>query len=273
MYSECNKTLTMDLRTLEFEIKEQVAYLWLDRPDKRNALNIDMLSELLSLFRSIGGQQDLRILVLRGRGKVFSAGADLAIMSDISQKTDIDLQSEAALFFDCFESLYRLHIPVICYAHGAVHGGANGLLAASDFVLSSEDTRFSFSEVRLGLVPATVAPFILRRMGSVKTRQCLISGKVLSGNEAFGSGLVDQIVSQKDADREIEKLIGLLKHNAPGAVKMTKKLLVDIEHKNINGELKALTTDLIAYARKSDEAREGLDAFFNKRIPIWGYKE
>ena len=259
----------MDLNTIEFSIKDQVANIWLNRPDKRNALNAAMLTELLSLFKSISVQKEARILVLRGRGKVFCAGADLAIMSEISQKTDEDLQSEATLFFDCFESLYRLPIPVICYAHGAVHGGANGLLAASDFVLSTLDTRFSFSEVSLGLVPATVAPFVLRRMGSVKTRQCMISGEIMDGAEAYKSGLVDHLVRQEDAEEEIENLTGLLKQNAPGAVMMTKKLLVDIEHKEISGELRALTAEMIARARRSDEAKEGLDAFFSKRIPNW----
>jgi methylglutaconyl-CoA hydratase len=263
----------MDLNTIEFSIREQVAYIWLNRPEKRNALNAAMLAELSSLFESISGQQEARILVLRGRGKVFCAGADLAFMGDISNKSEGVLQEEAALFFDCFESLYRLPVPVICFAHGGVHGGANGLVAASDFVLCTEDTRFSFSEVRLGLVPATVAPFVLRRMGSVKTRQYMISGEIMDGMEAYSGGLVDHLVRQEDADREIEKLAGLLKQNAPGAVSMTKKLLIDIEHKAINRELRSMTTEMITRARDSDEAREGLDAFFNKRTPNWRNKE
>jgi methylglutaconyl-CoA hydratase len=263
----------MDLNTIEFSIKDQVAYLWLNRPEKRNALNADMLAELKFLFESISNQKEARIVVLRGRGKVFCAGADLDLMSDVDQKSDVELREEAALFFDCFEGLYSLTIPVICYAHGAVHGGANGLLAASDFVLSTEDTRFSFSEVSLGLVPATVAPFVLRRMGIVKTRQCIISGTVMDGFEALSGGLVDHLVSHEQADAEIKKLAGLIKQNAPGAVMMTKKLLVDIEHKEINGELRALTTEIIARSRKSDEAKEGMQAFFSKRSPNWRNKE
>jgi len=263
----------MDLKTIEFSIKDQVAYLWLNRPEKRNALNAEMLVELISLFESISRQKEARILVLRGRGKVFCAGADLEVMSDIAGKSDEVLKEEAALFFECFESLYRLTIPVICYAHGAVSGGANGLLAASDFALSTEDTRFSFSEVRLGLVPATVAPFVLRRMGSVKTRQCMISGEIMGGNEAYSNGLVDHLVTHEHADIEIERLTGLIKQNAPGAVMMTKKLLIDIEYKDLNGELRTLTTELIARSRKSEEAKEGMLAFFSKRIPYWRNKE
>jgi methylglutaconyl-CoA hydratase len=263
----------MDLNNIEFSMKDQVAYLWLNRPAKRNAMNADMLGELISLLRSLSNEGDARVLVLRGHGKVFCAGADLAFMSDTAQKSEDELKAEASLFFDCFESLFRLPLPVICYAHGAVHGGANGLVAASDFVLSTIDTRFSFSEVSMGLVPATVAPFVLRRMGAVKARQCMISGKIMDGTQAYSSGLVDQLVNHEHADGEIGKLIRLIKQNAPGAVNMTKKLIVDIENQPITGELRALTTDIIASSRRGMEAREGIDAFFNKRIPNWQIKE
>lgn len=263
----------MDFKTIEFSIQDQVARLWLNRPEKRNALNADMLHELRSLFESLSGQEEARALVIRGHGKVFCAGADLVFMSDVAKKSDEKLKAEGALFYDCFESLYRLSIPVICYAHGAVHGGGNGLLAASDFVFSTENTRFSFSEVGLGLVPATVAPFVLRRMGTIKARQYMISGKVMDGREAFSAGLVDHLVSDVQAEMEIEKLTTLLKQNAPGAVKKTKELFVDLEYRLISGDLKDLTTDIIAHARRGEEAREGLDAFFSKRMPNWVIKK
>jgi methylglutaconyl-CoA hydratase len=259
----------MNFNNIEFSIQDHVARLSLNRPDKRNALNAAMLAELLSVFGSVSCHGEVRVLVIRGKGKVFSAGADLAFMSDISQKTDEELRADAALFFDCFERLYRMPIPVICYAHGAVHGGANGLLAASDFVLCNDDTRFSFSEVRLGLVPATVAPFVIRRMGIVKARQFMISGGVMDGTEAHACGLIDHLVRPEDAKGEIEKLIDLIKLNAPEAVSMTKKLMMDIEYRAITAELRELTTDLIARVRQTDEAREGMDAFFKKRFPNW----
>jgi methylglutaconyl-CoA hydratase len=261
------------VNTIEFLMKDQVAFLWLNRPDKRNAMNADMLGELTALLGTLSTEKEARVLVLRGHGRVFSAGADLAFMSETDQKSDEELKAEAVLFYDCFESLYRLPLPVICYAHGAVHGGGNGLLAASDFVLSTADTRFSFSEVRLGLVPATVAPFVLRRMGVVRARQCMISGEIMDGNEAYACGLVDRLVNPEQADGEIGKLINQLKQNAPGAVNMTKKLIIDIENMAVTGDLRALTTEFIARARRGTEAREGLDAFFNKRIPNWQIKE
>lgn len=263
----------MNFTSIEFSIDDQVACLWLNRPEKRNALNGKILGELISVFGLLSKKPEARILVLRGRGKVFCAGADLALMSDISGKSDLDLQAEATLFFDCFDSLYRLPMPVICYAQSAVHGGGIGLVAASDFVFSTADTRFSFSEVGLGLVPATVAPFVVRRMGGFKARQYMISGQEMDGTEAFSVGLVDHVVRQEEAEAEIEKMTGLLKENAPGAVSMTKKLLVDIENKHVTKELRLLTTEIIAKARLSDEAREGLDAFFNNRIPNWRTRE
>jgi len=263
----------MDFKTIEFSIKDQVGWLWLNRPEKRNALNAEMLKELRSLFESLSGQTEARALVIRGHGRVFCAGADLVFMSDVTRKSDEELKAEAGLFFDCFESLYRLSVPVICYAQGAVHGGGNGLLAASDFVFSQENARFSFSEVGLGLVPATVAPFVLRRMGTVSARQCMISGKVMNGKEAFDVGLVDQLVLQDEVEKELEKLLELLKQNAPGAVKKTKELFAYMEYKLISRELKDATVGIIADARRGEEAREGLDAFFQKRMPNWVTKK
>jgi methylglutaconyl-CoA hydratase len=263
----------MILKTVEFSIDDHVANLWLSRPDKRNALNITMLDELTGLFKELSKGLDARILILRGRGKVFSAGADLALMSDVSGKSDKDLQAEAARFFDCFDSLYRIPMPVICYAHGAVHGGANGLVATSDFVFSTADTRFSFSEVKLGLVPATVAPFVVRRMDGFKARQYMISGQEFNGTNALASGLVDRLIIPGEADQKITKITGLLKQNAPGAVSTTKKLLIDLEHRPVTSETRDLTTALIARARRSDEAKEGLKSFFNKSKPYWRIKD
>ena len=259
----------MDFSTIELSVKKGVAHLWLNRPDKRNALNAEMLTELSACFQSLSRQGEARMLMVRGHGKVFCAGADLAFLSDISEKTDQDLQAEAALFFDCFEGLYRLPLPVLCYAHGAVHGGANGLLAASDFVFADRDTKFSFSEVRMGLVPATVAPFVIRRMGISKAKQYMLSGQVFDAREAREAGLVDHLVHKETGEAEMEKQIRLLKLNAPGAVGMTKKLLHELEGKEITGELRSLTAEIIAGARRTDEAREGIDAFFNKRHPNW----
>jgi methylglutaconyl-CoA hydratase len=259
----------MEFRTIEFSIIDQVAHLWLNRPDKRNALNAAMLGELRSCFESLIHQEEARILVIRGRGPVFCAGADLSLMRETSDKSERDLQSEAALFYDCFDSLYHLPLPVICHAHGAVHGGGNGLLAASDFVLTSEDTRFSFSEVRLGLVPATVAPFVLHRMGILRAKQAMLSGSEMRGSEARAFGLVDRLVEPEEAEAAIRQLVDQLKKNAPGALKMTKRLLNDIEHKEIGREMRILTTQLIARARRLEEAWEGIEAFFSKRLPNW----
>jgi methylglutaconyl-CoA hydratase len=259
----------MEFSTIELSVQERVARLWLNRPAKRNALNADMLNELTACFQSLSRLGEAQILVIQGHGKVFCAGADLAFMSDTSQKTDTDLKAEATLFFDCFESLYRLPVPVLCYVHGAVHGGANGLLAASDFVFADQDTKFSFSEVRMGLVPATIAPFVIRRMGIIRARQYMLSGQLFDAREACEAGLVDHRLKPETGKAEMEEMIGLLRQNAPGAVGMTKKLLHDIEGQAITRELRAMTAEVIAGARRTDEAREGIDAFFSKRQPNW----
>ena len=178
----------MKFSTLNINRSNEVLYCWLNRPDKRNALNKEMLDELKALFNSVEAERQIRVLVLRGSGPVFSAGADLSMMSDVSGRSEAELKREAGLFFDCFDALYRLPVPTICYVQGGVHGGANGLVAACDFTLSDKATKFSFREVRLGLVPAAVAPFVVRRTGTMNARRMMLGAAVFGCDEGiFGT--------------------------------------------------------------------------------------
>jgi len=249
-----------------------VIFCSLNRPEKRNALNEQLLKDLRTLCISLEEKQDIRGLVLRGRGKVFSAGADLAMMSDVSAKTENELKHEAGLFYDCFESLYRLSIPTICFAHGGVHGGANGLLSVCDFTLCDPLTTFSFAEVRLGLVPATVAPFVLRRTGFVNARKLMLGASNFNGREASAYGLIDIICTEAEAEKKILDLLGEILANSPSAVRKTKKLLLNIQDNPDHSGLRELCTGLIAKTRLSDDAKEGISAFFEKRDPSWKSK-
>ncbi len=259
----------MEFNTLDTNILNEVLFCRLNRPDKRNALNREMLNELLKLFESTAKVQGVRVLVLRGSGKVFSAGADLSQMSDVSGKDFEELQKEAGLFYDCFDALYRLPIPTVCYAHGGVHGGANGLLAACDYTLAEKGTVFSFGEVRLGLIPATVAPYIIDRTGLARARRMLLGGHSFTGRDALEWGLIDQLCLAEEADEKIRELTEKILQNAPGAMKETKRLLLQIGNPRDPGELRDFCTGMIASQRLSEEAREGIEAFFSKRKPGW----
>ncbi len=262
----------MNFTTLKIDIRDEIVFCSLNRPEKRNALNESLLRDLKTLCISLEERQDIRGLVLQGTGKVFSAGADLSMMSDISGKTKNELKKEAGLFYDCFESLYRLSIPTICYARGGVHGGANGLLSACDFALCDPGTSFSFAEVKLGLVPATVAPFVVRRTGIMNARKLMIGGETISGAEAHSYGLIDILCKEAEAEKVIMDLLGQILGNSPKAVRWTKKLLLDIEDSPDHSGLKELCAGLIAEIRLSEDAREGISAFFEKRNPLWKSK-
>jgi methylglutaconyl-CoA hydratase len=259
----------MKFRTLKIKTGKEVLNCWLNRPGKRNALNLVMLAELVQLFRLVEEDRKVRIFVLRGSGEVFSAGADLSMMSDVSVKNESELKAEAGLFFDCFDGLHRLPVPTICYAHGGVHGGANGLVAACDYALADAGTQFSFREVSLGLVPATVAPFVVRRTGLMHARRMMLWGQVFGGEEALEAGLVDLLCTPGEAGKKIDELCGQILRNAPDAVSETKNLLISLEDPATSAELKQFCTGLIARTRLSAEAREGIAAFFEKREPAW----
>jgi len=259
----------MNFRTLKIEISNKVLSCELARPEKRNALSLEMLGELLSLFNEIGKMQESRLFLLKGSGKVFSAGADLSQMSDVSGKSEKELIREAGIFYDCFNALYSLPIPSICYVHGGVHGGANGLVAACDFTLADPATRFSFGEVKLGLVPATVAPFVVRRTGIVNAKKMMLGGFVFGGDEAVKMGLIDYLCAKSNAREKIREISEQIFQNAPDAVSTTKKLLLAIDESIDKEDLRALCTGIIARSRLSDEASEGIDAFYMKRNPGW----
>lgn len=259
----------MDFKTLKIHKEGPVLVGRLNRPDKRNALSLELLEELLGLFRAVDASDDFRVFVLRGEGKVFSAGADISMMAGVEGKTQEDLRREAGLFYDCFDALHRLKIPTICYAHGGVHGGANGLLAASDIVLCESECRFSFGEVRLGLIPATVAPFVVRRTGIARARKMMLGGHVFGSGEALEAGLADYLCPPNEADARLAELIDHILCSAPGALQETKRFLLQMTDPADAEGMRDLCVGLIARARMSEEAREGIQAFFSKRDPGW----
>lgn len=254
--------------TLKIQQKESAILCSLNRPGKRNALSVQMLEELLHFLQEVYTGDRAGVLVLLGNGKTFSAGADLSMMADTDQREKEEIIAEAGLFYDCFDTLYRMPIPSIAYAHGGVHGGANGLLAACDFSICDPATRFSFREVRFGLVPATVAPFVVRRTGITRAKQWMLGACEFDAAQAMQAGLIDMIIDREDSIPRILELSANLGRNAPGAVSATKKLLLDLGDK-ADHDLRKFCTGLIAQARMTDEAREGITAFFEKREPAW----
>lgn len=262
----------MDFKTIIVEINDQsVASLTLNRPERHNAFNEKVIAEIREAIKFLDSHESVRAVVLKGNGKSFSAGADLEWMKRAAKFSKKENEADAMALSNMFHALNTLSKPVIALAHGAIMGGGTGLLSCADIVFSTADATFAFSEVRLGLVPATISPFVIAAIGARQARRYMLTGEKFDGRVAESLGLVHQLVPFADdlagsAARFIEKHILA---SGPGAVASTKVLIRDVAGKPIDDKLRAMTAKKIAEVRTSDEAAKGLAAFFEKRRPDW----
>ncbi len=252
--------------TVKISIEDGVMTVAMNRPEVHNAMNQTMIAELTEIFLSVN-DEEIRCIVLRGNGKSFCAGADLNYMKAIAgfgfEENKRDGEKLAALF----GAVYNCPVPTVAIVHGAAFGGANGLLAACDIVLADENTKFAFSEVKLGIAPATIAPFVIKRTGEFGAKELMITGRRFSAAEAERRHLVNYALPQKDIDIKLNQIINEIKTAAPNAVKATKQLI----HNVISNKTDIInyTSELIAQLRASKEGQEGMNAFFEKRKPYW----
>ena len=246
-----------------------VTTIELNRPEVHNAMNDVMISELKEAFDQAGKRDNTRVIILRGRGKSFCAGADLNYMKSIAafgfEENAKDSQKLAALF----KSVYDCPVPTIALVHGSAFGGANGLLAACDIVIAERNTTFAFSEVKLGIAPATIAPFVIRRIGEFGAKELMLTGKRFKSAEAEKWNLVNHVVEENKLEETLEIITNQLLSSGPQAIKETKKLIEKVVDSNNMDELINYTTNIIASLRASDEGQEGMAAFLEKRKANW----
>ncbi len=249
----------------------QTATIWLNRPEKHNALNAEMISELTEAFRELGEKPETRVLVLRGKGKSFCAGADLQYMKSIAHAGKEENYKDAFRLASLFEGIYTCPKPVIAIVHGAVYGGANGLSAACDIVVAQSETVFAFSEVKLGITPATISPYVIKRCGEAAARELMLTGRRFDAADAYRFLLANKLFHN---DEELETILKAftaeLLAAAPGAIHACKELISDVvSNKKNTAEMMEDTANRIAMQRASEEGQEGLAAFFEKRKPRW----
>ena len=251
-------------------INDGVARLELNRPEKHNAFNAEMIAELTAAFTLLAEQQSLRLVILRGNGPSFSAGADLHYMKEISGFGYEENLRDAQKLAGLFETVKNCAVPVMAVVHGAVFGGANGLSAACDIVLAHENTVFAFSEVKLGITPATISPFVIARCGEAAARELMLTGRKFTASEAYRFMLVNQVFQSENQEELISTYIRQLLSSGPMALKACKTLIQKVTepHKE-KAEILNFTTKQIAELRASEEGQEGLAAFFDKRKPNW----
>lgn len=262
-----------DFQTIQLDFDPRgFATLWLDRADKNNAFNATMIRELIDALDRVKDHPELRFLILRGRGKHFSAGADLAWMREAAE-LDYDANlTDAHELGELMYNLYHLPLPTLAVVQGAAFGGAVGLAACCDIAIGAEDALFSLSEVRIGLAPAVISPFVVKAIGERAARRYALSAERFDGLRARELGLLAETYPAAELDAALERWIADLQLNSPQAMKATKDLLGEVGSAELSPALRRHTESAIARLRVSQEGQEGLRAFLEKRSPAWQEK-
>jgi methylglutaconyl-CoA hydratase len=253
------------LRTV---LDDSVLTVTLDRPQVHNAMNPQLISHLTRLFREIGARDDVRVVILTGSGRTFCAGADLAAMRAAA---DYDFQQNVAdgqTIFDLMVAVDRCSKPVIGRINGSAIGGGTGLVSCCDIAIAVQEAEFAFSEVRLGLTPAVISPFILRKIGPGYARELFLTGERFDAAKALQIGLIHQITSEETLGDAVNQKVDLLLQGAPEAQAVVKELLRMGDFQSIDVQ-RVATAEILARRRDSWEGREGMSAFLEKRKPDW----
>lgn len=255
--------------TLTINIAHRIGVIWMTRADVRNAFNETTIAELTEAFRSLGADPGVRAVVLAAEGPAFCAGADLDWMRRMAQYSHEENRADAMKLATMLRTIYECPKPVIARVHGAAFAGGVGLVAACDIAIASLNAEFSLTETRLGLIPATIAPYVIRAMGANQARRYFLTAEKFDASEAFRIGLVHNIVPPDDLDAAVNELLGTLMLTSAEAVTEAKRLVRDMAFQPIGDAIVADTAERIASIRKSADGREGIASFLEKRKARW----
>jgi len=251
-----------------------VATVTMNRPEVHNAFNDALISALAEAFARLGADERVRLIRLEGAGKSFCAGADLDWMKAAASYTEGENHADAQRLSDMLHTVNRCSKPTLALVQGAALGGGVGLVACADIAIAVRNAKFGFSEVRLGLIPATIAPYAVAKIGEAAARRYFLTGERFEADAAAGIGLVQQTVgSEADLGTAAERMVERLLAGAPGAQAAAKDLIASVKHRAIDACLRDDTAARIAARRTTDEAREGMAAFLDKRKPDWAAEE
>jgi len=252
------------------EIDERgVARLTLNRPDLHNAFDDSLIADLTSSVARLGADPKVRVLVIAGAGKSFSAGADLNWMRAVAANDEASNLADARKLAKLMHTLDRLSKPTIARVHGAALAGGTGIVACCDIVIASRSAKFGLSEVRLGIIPAVISPYVIAAIGQRAARRYFVSGERFGADEAHRLGLVSDLVNDIDLDTRVEQVVVDLLANGPCAMAEAKALCFDVGGQRIDEAMIEDTALRIARLRASPEGQEGLTAFLEKRKPRW----
>ena len=246
-----------------------VATVVLNRPEVRNAFNDELIAELSEVFTRLGDDARVRAIVLAANGPAFCAGADLNWMRRMADYTRDEHVEDAGKLAFMLRTLYECPKPTIARVQGDVYAGGMGLVAACDMAVSVDTAHYCLSEVKLGLIPATISPYVIRAMGPRAAHRYFLTAERFTAAEALRIGFVHEVVPVEALDATVSDMVGALISASPNAVRACKKLVLDVAEREINAALIAATVEGIADIRASDEGKEGVQSFLNKRKPNW----
>lgn len=258
-----------DFTTLELHLDGPVARIWLNRPEMRNAIDDVFIRELGEAFTQAQAADGVRAVVLGGRGPAFCAGANLNWMKRAASFTPEQNLQDAAGLPRMLRTLADSRLPVIARIQGDVYAGGMGLVSVCDVAISADSAHYCLSEVKIGLIPATISPYVIRAMGARAAQRYFLTAERFTAAEAHRVGLVHEVVPADALDAKVDEVLKNILAAAPGAVAESKRLLRDVTGQPIDDELAAETVRRIAALRASEEGQEGLRAFLEKRKPAW----
>ena len=258
--------MTNALQTIQ---QGAVLTITLSRPDIRNAFNDEVIAEITAAFQDAASRADVRAVVLAAEGPAFCAGADLNWMRRMADYSDAENLADAGQLAEMLRVIYECPKPTIACVQGDVYAGGMGLVAACDMAVSVDTAKFCLSEVRLGLIPATISPYVIRAMGARAAHRYFLTAERFDAQEAHRIGLVHAVTSGDGLDAKVAEITQALVNASPAAVKACKQLVQDVAGCEISAKLIARTVQGIADSRSSDEGKEGVQSFLQKRKPSW----
>ncbi len=259
----------MNWQTLDVKIEGRVATVTLNRPDVRNAFNETTIAEITQVFSELGADDKLRAIVLAANGPAFCAGADLNWMKKMAGFSRNENLADATQLADMLRTIHACPKPVVAKVQGDCYAGGMGLVAACDIAVASTEAKFCLSEIKLGLVPAMISPYVIRAIGETNARRYFLTGEVFDAAEAYRIGFVHDIAPPEELDGTVNAILGHLVAGGPQAMGECKSLIRAVAGRPIDAALAEETAARIARRRASDEAQEGIASFFEKRKPSW----
>lgn len=259
----------MSYNTIEVLVDGMVGRVMLNRPDVRNAFNDTTIAEMTRAFRELGADDSVRAIVLAARGPAFCAGGDLNWMQKMAAYTHDENHADAMQLAEMLRTIYCCPKPTVAKVQGDCYAGGMGLVAACDIAIANEAIHFCLSEVKLGLIPATISPYVIKAMGENAARRYFLTAERFNAQEALRIGFVHEVVRAEELDAAVDRIVKALVTNSPHAVKEAKRLVRYVAAMPLTEALIADTALRIADIRASDEGREGVRSFLEKRKPNW----